>query len=310
MSEYEYEHDQEPEIVQHKILIVDNDRLPTLLLSNILKPTYSVFSEKDGKAAIKFAKENSPDLILLDVVMPDMSGHEVLIELKKDLDTSKIPVIFITGLDGAADEEKGFELGAVDYITKPFRDSVVRARVKTHLQVTDYIRRIEALGMTDLLTQLNNRRSFDNQLDIEWSRAMRENSPLSILMIDIDHFKKYNDSYGHLKGDETLKIVADVFKKSSKRKTDFVARWGGEEFAILLPGTDIDGAFSLAEDIRLNIEQTPIPLKDGDATSVTISIGAATKIPSKNDTITDFISAADNALYIAKRTGRNKVVSS
>ena len=296
---------------KNKILIVDNDRSHILILSNILKPLYSIFAAKDGKTAVKIAKENTPDLILLDVVMPDMTGYEVFAALKNHENTSRIPVMFITGLDGIEEEEKGFELGAVDYITKPFKDAIVRARVKTQLQIVEYIRQIESFGRTDLLTQIHNRRSFEMQINTEWYRALREKEPLSMLMIDIDHFKKYNDTYGHIQGDEALREVADIFKRTSKRRTDFISRWGGEEFALLLPGTDLHGALELAEAIRVNVENSLIPCieeaRKGENTSITVSVGVNTKMPCENDSVTEFIFSADKALYTAKNTGRNRV---
>ena len=287
-----------------KILIVDDERSNILTLNHILKPTYQTLAAIDGKTALAIAKENTPDLILLDVIMPDISGFEVLAELKHNDHTRRIPVVFITGLDSIEDEEKGFALGAADYITKPFHSAIVNARVKMQLQMVEYVRTIERLSRIDMLTDLTNRRGFDEQLILEWQRAKREQEPLSILMIDIDKFKNYNDTYGHLKGDACLQTLAATLKQTLKRGTDMAARWGGEEFAVLLQNTDINGAMSVAENIRANVEETPI---FGSDISVTVSIGVKAIIPTESDAMDDFINAADKALYCAKDLGRNRV---
>jgi diguanylate cyclase (GGDEF)-like protein len=284
--------------IKQKILIVDDDRSNILVLNHILKPTYSTLAAISGEAAIEIAKTAIPDLILLDVIMPDMTGFETLSILKREDSLRRVPVIFITALDSTEDEEKGFALGAVDYITKPFHNSIVRARVKTHLQMMAYIREIEKFGKTDVLTGLPNRRSFNEQINIEWSRAMREKEPLSVLMIDIDDFKQYNDKHGHLQGDVLLQTIAGVFLKSVERSVDFIARWGGEEFIILLPNAELGEAVKVAERVRANVENTII---------ATISLGVNTEIPIAGGTIDEFIAKADTMLYDAKKTGKNKV---
>ncbi|MDR2579777.1 MAG: diguanylate cyclase [Fibromonadaceae bacterium] len=284
-----------------RILIVDDDKSNILVLSHILKPVYSTLAAVNGQKAIEIAKKVIPDLILLDVVMPDMDGFEVLKELKRNDVTSEIPVMFITALDKSEDEEKGFTLGAADYITKPFSFPIVKARVKTQLKMVDYIREIKRFGITDPLTGLSNRRFLDERIKIEWSRAQREKEPLSVLMIDADKFKIYNDTYGHMQGDIHLKTIAKIFQNSVVRAGDFVARWGGEEFTVLLPNTDLEAAFNVGERIRINVKEE---------TAETVSIGINSKIPTADDTIDDFIHKADEALYEAKRTGRDKVCSS
>jgi diguanylate cyclase (GGDEF)-like protein len=230
--------------------------------------------------------------------MPDMSGFDVLSMLKETDNTNAIPVICITGLDSVENEEKGFILGAVDYITKPFHQSVVKARIATHLRIVEQMRIIEKLGLIDALTGIPNRRSFDSRLATEWSRAVREKSSLSMLIIDIDHFKNFNDSHGHQQGDIVLKRVAEIIKSTLKRPADFFARWGGEEFVALLPNTSSAGALKFAEAIRENIQNN---------SNVTASIGNSSIIPTPNDAIKDFIEHADKALYVAKASGRNRV---
>ncbi|MCL2182332.1 MAG: diguanylate cyclase [Chitinispirillia bacterium] len=290
-----------------KILIVDDDRSNIVALNHILKPAYSTLVAINGESGIQIARQALPDLILLDIVMPDMTGFEVLADLKRESALRKIPVIIITALDSTEDEETGFYLGAVDYITKPFRDPIVRARVKTHLRMAEYIREIERFGMMDPLTGLPNRRSLDLRVNVEWGRSVREKEPLSVLMIDVDNFKDYNDSYGHMQGDVLLQTVALVFSRTVRRAGDFIARWGGEEFTILLPNTDLESAAVIAEQIRANVESTMVPRPNGESTHVTISIGVNTRETGIDSTVSEFLVGADNLLYKAKGEGKNKV---
>jgi len=292
------------------ILIADDEKMNVEILGTILSPIYNLLISRNGTRALELAKENSPDLILLDVLMPDMTGFEVIRALKVSDITSKIPVIFITGLTSAEDEEKGFLLGAVDYITKPFKKAIVKARVNTHIKIVDQMRMIESIGLIDPLTKIPNRRSFENRLVVEWNRAVRERTPISILVMDIDKFKTYNDTYGHQQGDVALKAFADTSSKTLQRAVDFIARWGGEEFVILLPGTDVEGASSIAERVRKNIEAKLIPADEGAETRITVSIGVNSATPGMETSTDDFIKKADQALYKAKETGRNKFVIS
>lgn len=293
---------------RHSILIVDDDKSNIDVLDHILKPLYRIFVAKSGTATLKRVTSDKPDLILLDILMPDMSGFDVLLALKEMEEVRRTPVIFITGLNSVEDEEKGFLLGAVDYITKPFNNSIVKARVKTHLQIVRQIRTIERLGMVDALTDIPNRRCFDTQIHAEWGRAIRENTPISLLMMDVDKFKNYNDTYGHPQGDVLLQTVAGIIAGSVKRPTDLIARIGGEEFAAILPNTDADGAVNVAETVRARVEATKVPAEGSNfSTSATISIGVAAIRPTVNDSIKDFVFAADKALYAAKEGGRNQV---
>jgi diguanylate cyclase (GGDEF)-like protein len=173
--------------------------------------------------------------------------------------------------------------------------------------MVNQLRTIARLSMIDQLTDIPNRRSFDNRLRAEWSRAIREKVPISILMMDVDKFKHYNDVYGHQQGDMALQAAAKIFTQSLKRSSDFAARWGGEEFAVLLPNTDAAGAGDIAEQIRINMEKAVILCTDGSSTKLTVSIGVNTQEPVQNNSADLFISRADGALYLAKEGGRNMV---
>jgi diguanylate cyclase (GGDEF)-like protein len=290
------------------ILITDDEKMNVNILGSILSPMYNILISRSGARALELAKEHKPDLILLDVLMPEMSGFEVITKLKETDDTNKIPVIFITGLASTEDEEKGFFLGAVDYITKPFNKAIVKARVNTHIKIIDQMRTIERIGLIDPLTKISNRRGFENRLRVEWNHSIREQVPISFLIMDIDKFKNYNDTYGHQQGDTALKSFAEAASETLHRAVDFVARWGGEEFVILLPSTDTAGASEIAERVRKNIEALVIPTEDGAETKITVSIGVNSVIPDTDTSIKEYIEKADQALYTAKETGRNRFV--
>ncbi len=291
-----------------RILLVDDEKSNLDVLNHILKQDHDIYIAKSGQAGLKQARDRKPDLILLDIVMPDIDGFEVLRALKEDDETRGIPVMFITGRASAGDEERGLMLGAVDYITKPFNNAIVKARVKTQLQLVRQMRTIERLGLLDPLTGMPNRRRFDDHLSKEWARAMREKTPLSLLMVDADHFKAYNDAYGHPQGDVLLQTISRIMQDALLRPTDLAARLGGEEFGIILPGTNAEGACAVAENLRANIEQTRVPVGNNDAySSITVSIGQATAVPEMDQKVNTLMNAADNALYEAKRSGRNQV---
>jgi len=294
-------------VKEFTILIVDDEKFNLDILGRILSSQYNILIARNGSRALELAKQNSPDLILLDIIMPDMSGFDVITQLKESSITVNIPVIFITGLTDPADEEKGFFLGAVDYIAKPFNKAIVKARVNTHIKIVDQMRTIERIGLIDSLTRISNRRGFENRFNADWGRAIREQTPVSFLLIDIDKFKNYNDTYGHHQGDTALRSFAETSMQTLSRSTDFVARWGGEEFVILLVNTDLNGAAEVAENIRKNAETMEILTEDGDITKITVSIGVNSIIPVNSTSPAEFMSKADQALYKAKESGRNRV---
>jgi diguanylate cyclase (GGDEF)-like protein len=298
------------EISRFRILAVDDEKSNLMVLNSILSADYTVLTAKSGEEALSRVAEEPPDLILLDILMPGIDGFEVLRTLKKSPETRMIPVIIITGLQSDTDEEKGLLLGAVDYITKPFKNAIVIARVKTHLQIVHQFRMIERLGLIDPLTNIPNRRCFDDRMDIEWRRAVRNKKPISFLMMDLDNFKKYNDTWGHPQGDTLLKTAARIFFSAARRSGDLAARVGGEEFGVLLPDTELKAALQVAEEIRSRLENTVVLTADGKTeTRATISIGVASLIPTHDLPIADFLAAADRCLYTAKGRGRNQICS-
>lgn len=291
------------------ILIIDDEPLNIRVLSKILLPEFDVRVARTGTDGLIKAVEFRPDLILLDIIMEDMDGFEVLEQLQSLDETQKIPTIFITSCESQEDEEKGLSLGAVDYIRKPFVEKIVKLRVETHLKLQSQMRIIERFGLVDALTELNNRRSFDQQFEFEWSRARRDRASIALLMIDIDKFKVFNDTYGHASGDLVLKAVANTMKLSVKRGTDHCYRLGGEEFVIFLPDTELEGALVVAELVRSNVEKLRITCVDGSSVNVTISIGVGTIVPKTTDSPKEFMHNVDGALYSAKHNGRNRVES-
>jgi len=292
---------------KNRILIVDDDTSTLLELASILKPDYKIYTMKDGTSALAKVEDIMPDLILLDLFMPDMSGFDVLKKLKDKEETRDIPVIFITVETDREAEIKGLSAGAVDYVHKPLNSSLVKLRVRHQMQLLEQFRKIEHLSMSDQLTELPNRRSFEIKIGEEWERASRDQTPLSVMMVDIDRFKNYNDKYGHQQGDTALKMIAELFFSVLRRPGDFAARWGGEEFIILLPNTSTQGAFDVAETIRQLAEDLKILTPSGAVTRLTISIGVNTRTPGQSSTIEKFVSWTDMALYTAKNRGRNKV---
>ncbi|MGN7612635.1 diguanylate cyclase [Magnetococcales bacterium HHB-1] len=292
-----------------RILLVDDLPSNIQVLHKALGKEHQVFFATNGKTALKMSLEKQPDLILLDVDMPGMDGFEVCRRLKEDTQTKHIPVIFVTAMDQEEDEIKGLQLGATDFIPKPIRPAVVALRVQNHLQLKRYRERLEAMSFLDGLTNIPNRRWFDNALNDEWRRSMRHQGSLSVILMDVDHFKKFNDHYGHQEGDYCLKKVAKVLQKSIQRPTDLVARYGGEEFVALLPDTDYQGLIQIAEKFREVVEQLAIPHQENTRTAevVTISVGGASMIPLQDDAMDHLLKEADRCLYQAKKQGRNRI---
>lgn len=294
---------------QATILVVDDVIENIEITNNILSERYRVLFATNGSDALTVAQEQSPDLILLDIVMPDLNGYQVCERLQQDPLTREIPVIFVTSKDQGEDEEIGLRLGAVDYLTKPVRPGIVKLRVGIHLELKRSRDHLATLSMTDGLTGISNRRCFDERLTTECLHTVRSRTPLSLILIDVDHFKAYNDHYGHAAGDYCLKTLARTLADGLTRRTDLMARYGGEEFACVLPATDHPGALAIAEKLRERVAARQLDhLYSPTSPFVTISMGVATLWPGQNAEPNALIERADRCLYQAKQAGRNQVV--
>ena len=291
------------------ILIVDDAKENINVLAELLRPDFKIRAATNGEKALEIAfSDDPPDLILLDIMMPGIDGYEVCKRLKESTQTKNISIIFVSGKVSEEDIIYGFNLGAVDYITKPFSSVIVKARVGMHAELKRYRDYLEDISYLDGLTGISNRRKFDEYLHSTWNMAIRVTMPVSMILLDIDLFKQYNDNYGHQEGDTCLIQIAQTLSRNIVRKTDLLARYGGEEFVCILPNTNIDSAFIIAENLRLSVVSLQIP-HDCSPTDkiVTISAGVASNFPSKNTSFTSLIKSADDALYRSKATGRNKV---
>jgi diguanylate cyclase (GGDEF)-like protein len=296
---------QEPQIV----LVADDDAINRQVLAELLKPEYTVLLAKNGEQALERAARHTPDLILLDVMMPDMDGYEVLRRLRLDPRTQDLAVIFVSGLDRPEDEANGLKMGASDYIAKPFDATVVMARVALHLQLVRQRRLLERMAHVDGLTQLANRRRFDELYATEWQRAQRSGSPLSLALLDIDSFKQYNDHYGHPAGDRVLRALARTVAACLRRPADLAARYGGEEVVLLLPDTDAFQAQAVMDTVCSAIAALKIPhAASAVAPMLTVSVGGATLGECGPESSEALFAAADQHLYRAKQGGRNRVV--
>lgn len=290
-----------------RLLVVDDQPINIQTLYQIFHADHEVFVATSGEQALAFCRGNPlPDLILLDVVMPGLDGLAVCQQLKADPVLANIPVIFVTACMDPADETRALEAGGVDFITKPVNPMVVRARVKTHLTLKAQGDFLRSLVFIDGLTGVANRRRFDEALLSEWRQCRRAGTPLALLMIDIDHFKRYNDHYGHPTGDACLQQVAAVLKAAMQRACDLVARYGGEEFVCLLPGCDQAPALAKAQALQAALAARGIAHEASPTAAwVTLSIGVAVAQPQAGGSPAALVAAADAALYSAKHRGRN-----
>jgi len=296
-----------------KVLIIDDSRLIAHVAKTILsKRGHEIIVAEDGLTGLERAKSEQPDIILLDLIMPIMDGYQVCQGLKEESSTKEIPVIMLTSKAEPTDKVRGLEMGALDYVTKPFDEGELVARVNTQLQLKELLealheknQQLQELANRDGLTQLFNHRYFHEQLSKDFLRARRYHESLSCILLDIDYFKRFNDTHGHQTGDLVLKTLG-LLIQDSIRDSDFAARYGGEEFALVLYHSDGPAALDVAERLRQAVEQCKV--RDGDKVlHVTISVGVAT-FPSEaiNDSQT-LIECADKALYRAKDSGRNRV---
>lgn len=294
------------------VLIVDDDKSNRQVLKECISGMAQVLLAKNGEQAIEKSMALLPDLIVLDIVMPDMDGFSVIETLRNRSQTQHIPIIFITGSDSEEVEMKGLKLGAVDVLSKPLHPGVVQARIYTQLQNVFQKRLLDALVHIDALTTIANRRHFDEVLEKQWNESLKHKTPLSLVILDVDYFKDYNDCYGHQAGDSVLKKIALSLKQSLEQTQGMVARIGGEEFAIVLPDTSLESAVELVQNAIKTVSDLQIEHKNSECDCViTLSAGIHSKLA--QDTHYDARSAlglADKALFKAKAAGRNQVMTS
>lgn len=293
---------------QQKVLIVDDQILNRAFVASEIEHFCTPVPAESGAKALQLASRLKPDLILMDINMPGLDGFEVCQQLKSNPQTEDIPVIFLSGLTDLASEKAGLELGALDYIRKPFNPEILKARVWNQLQLQRQWRTLEKMSNRDGLTNIANRRYFDRSLQREWERMKELKHPLGLLMIDVDAFKPFNDEYGHVAGDKALKRIAQCLEQSLKRSGDLVARYGGEEFACILPHTNSTSARLIGNQLCAAVQDLMIPHAVSTvSTCVTISIGCASAHPGETGTLKGLITLADQQLYAAKKAGRNRV---
>lgn len=290
-----------------KILIVDDSLLQATRLKAIIEDEYDVTIAQTAEDGLRRARDEDYSLILLDVVMPEMDGFTLLKKLQEEIITQNIPVILITSLADSVNEQHGLILGAVDYITKPYIPLIVKARVNTHVKLYKYRKQVEEQSMTDQLTGVANRRRYDLYSLTKWHEAARLQVPFSVCMFDIDHFKMYNDTFGHPAGDKVIATLAKTISSYLQRSTDFVARYGGEEFVAISMGDPSEEIFAYLQKIRQAIEDLHIPHDPAASEWVTVSIGGVTVVPEMDSTYDVYLKIADTMLYDAKKSGRNRV---
>ena len=293
---------------RHRLLIVDDQPANVRVMAEALRDRYDLYFATTGARALEIASSSDIELVLLDVVMPDVDGFEVCRRLKSDERTNRIPVIFVTAREEISDEARGFDVGGVDYIVKPIQPAIVRARVGTHLELKHTRDLLEALALVDPLTGIANRRRFDGTLEQEWKRALRNGTWFSLALIDVDFFKSYNDTYGHARGDDCLRAIAQALLTVTRRPADLAARYGGEEFALVFPETDGHAASMLMTALLDGVRRLAIPHSASRcAEHVSVSAGMVSTIPTTLD-VTSIVEFADQLLYEAKANGRNRVV--
>lgn len=295
--------------MQQTVLVADDDESIRLLLTMLFEESgYRTLAAEDGYVAVELVKEYRPDIAILDVMMPVMGGFDACRAIKADPRTSDVPVILLTALAQTPSKVEGLDIGASDYITKPFESAELLARVRAVLAQKSQRDLLAAEALTDALTSLTNRRGLEQQLEQLLAHSRREHEPLSLLLFDADHFKAVNDTFGHDTGDLVLAALAQRARETM-RAQDVIGRFGGEEFLAILPGASADAALAAAERLRCHVETAPVATPAG-AVNVTVSVGVTTTVSGAETERGDLVTAADRALYTAKRTGRNRVVHS
>ena len=299
------------------ILVVEDDRLSREILCRaLIAEGYRVVGACNGEECLSIYQQQHPNLVLLDAMMPTMNGFDCCSQLLALPNAAQTPVIMVTGLEDTASVDWAFDAGATDYVTKPIHWPILRRRVRNLLEKRHFYQQLEQANqqlqqqaIVDGLTGLANRRYFDECLQREWKRSIRDRINVSLILLDIDYFKAYNDTYGHPAGDRCLQRVAQTLQRSAKRATDIIARYGGEEFAMILPSTGLDGAIEVASMVQANIQALAIPHTGGLPAygQVTISQGIASTIAHRDGQSSALIQWADKALYHAKHMGRNAI---
>jgi len=295
------------DIPRPTVLIVDDDRVNRSALAELLQDDCHILPARDGASALQILEREEVTLVLLDVSMPGMDGYEVLRRIKSNPATADLGVIFITGMTETADEERGLLSGAADYVQKPLRPAIARARIHVHLKLAMQRRQLERLSLQDGLTGIANRRYLDLSLEQSVRQMARAGKSLGLAIFDVDHFKQYNDFYGHGAGDHALREVARTLKGFARRPGDVAARYGGEEFTLLL--TEVHDLHPLIDALRGAIEALGIPHARSLTGSVlTVSGGGVLIAPSAQTNASAILSHADRLLYRAKQDGRNRVI--
>jgi diguanylate cyclase (GGDEF)-like protein len=304
-----------------KVLLVDDTKTERLILTSYLeKMGHAVVSAENGKLAVYLYHSEKPDLVLMDVIMPEMDGHEAARQMRND-ENHWVPIIFLSGRVDPEDVFAGIEAGGDDYLTKPVDFRILEAKMISMQRIAKMRRKLinmsteletvnaelKKLANVDGLTGLANRRYLDKYLQVEIGRSIRNSHALAVILCDVDYFKKFNDSFGHLEGDDCLKTVAKSMKEMCRRSSDLVARYGGEEFAVVLPDTDIKGASQLAQALCDGIANLKIKHPESDHGVVTVSMGVYACIPDIAFEAESVLKFADEALYKAKKSGRNKI---
>lgn len=290
------------------IFIIDDEKNDIVKLLFVLDSYYNVYTEKNPIKAVEEMYRFKPDIILMSSEVIENFGSTLISFLKRDTILKKVPII-LTGYNNYGEEERYLKMGVGDFITRPYNSSILKLRINNLISLTSLIEEKNKLSKTDQLTNIRNRRGFDEHLDSVWSECVENSTPLGLLIIDIDHFKKYNDTYGHANGDKCLVETTRTISKCIKaERNHFFARWGGEEFVVLLKNENINSTIRIAESIRESVERATIKIDNNKDTKITISIGVNNIIPNNEDGIGYFISSADDSLYRAKSLGRNKVV--
>jgi diguanylate cyclase (GGDEF)-like protein len=290
------------------VLIVDDDPSIVLMMAHLLEPLGIIHVTTRGSQVLELALAIRPDVILLDIEMPDTDGFEVCRQVKAHAELVDTPLLFVTSHTDAQLEARALTAGAIDVIHKPVNPDIVRARVSNYIALKQQGDLLRRLGTVDGLTAVPNRRALDAALEREWSRSGRSGEPLALMVCDIDHFKGYNDTFGHVAGDECLRRVAQELASHARRSPDLAARFGGEEFVLLLPECASAGARAIGEGVLRGVSALNIPHPASSAAPhVTVSVGLALRHASHRGP-QDLLQAADEALYRAKRSGRNRLV--